>query len=134
METDSRSVRWSRRLSQVAVLLLVVQFVLVMAAVALPSDWHMPLLLTAMVCIVAACILGLTTVWIDYRSGADHAGPRDLLEVMIVGLLIVGPAIYLEKNHGFSWWLSAACIALIVMPPWLLYLRALRRKADRITS
>lgn len=107
---------------------------LVIVAAASPMDWHMPLLLTAMVCVVVACILSVIAMWIDYRSGADRTGPRDALEVMIVVLMIGWPAIYVEKNHGFSWWLSAAGIALIVLPAWLLYLRARRRKADRVTS
>jgi hypothetical protein len=127
-------VRWSRRLTQVFFLLFALQFVLVVVAVVVPTEWQMPTLTAAIVCIVAATVLVPITIWLDYRSGADPTGPRDALEVMIVCLLIGWPAIYLEKNHGYNWWLSAAGMALIVVPLWLLYLRANKRKADRTTS
>jgi uncharacterized integral membrane protein len=106
---------------------MVTHFVLVAAAGILLYltgwDWTYPLVLAALAAALVAVVLSLTAMWLDYRSGYDRSAPREFLQVMFVGSLIVGPAAYLEKAYGFNWWLAAGAMAIIVFPPWVLYLR-----------
>jgi hypothetical protein len=126
--------RWPSALTTLFWVFLAAQWALVMTAALLaPPNWTLPLLGAAVICILLAAIAGAMDTWID-RSGADFASSRDLLEIVVVGLLIGYPAIYLETNHGFNWWLTGSTIALIVLPLWWFYARACKRRAARFTS
>jgi hypothetical protein len=126
--------RWSSPLTTLFWVFLAAQWALVVTGALLaPPNWTLPLVGAAIICILLAVIAGAVDTWID-RSGADFASSRDLLEIVVVGLLIGWPAIYLEKNHGFNWWLTVSTISVIVLPLWWLYARARKRKLGRFAS
>jgi hypothetical protein len=126
--------RWSLALTILIFVLGAAQGVLVMAAVLAPPDWTLPLLITAISCILLALIAGGVSTWIDYLSGDDPTGPRDFLEFMFAVILITWPADYLQRSYGFNLWLTASAISTVVMPLWWLRASARTRAAGRLRS
>jgi hypothetical protein len=124
----ARSVDWPWVLTNLCLYFLLAHFLLIIGAGLLFPDWSHIAGVTALMLAFLAVVLFFIVIWLDYRLRAGRAGPRSLLGVLVVGLVVIAAAEILEKTCGFNWWLTATATATLVVPIRWLYLRRANRR------